>query len=226
MTYSYFYLLLVCFVLRYLTLSFIFLKDQLIHDLIVVQYNEMLCNLAEQPSKTQFSTVTSPSPSSLVPHCLWCVRRFVGHSEWFRTDRRGKFDWDFLKHKDTPLEEVNMDNTLINYVGLSHFGNEQIITPYWHHPLLWSNFCLILTGTLLIPFSDIHCLPVVSLLLLVPPQMGSCLCGLCLYEDVLRWMTGAWPGSTLCRTLWRNWTSLTVHASQSTAWLDSGTSSN
>ncbi|RVE64690.1 hypothetical protein OJAV_G00128890 [Oryzias javanicus] len=46
--------------------------------------------------------------------------RFVGQSDWFRANRRGKFRWDFLQFKNTPLEEVDMSRTLINYTGLSN----------------------------------------------------------------------------------------------------------
>ncbi|XP_033970429.1 distal membrane-arm assembly complex protein 2 [Trematomus bernacchii] len=46
--------------------------------------------------------------------------RFVGQSEWFIADRRGKFNWAFLDHKNTPLEEVNMNYTGINYRGLDN----------------------------------------------------------------------------------------------------------
>ncbi|XP_019717110.1 ATP synthase subunit s-like protein [Hippocampus comes] len=52
--------------------------------------------------------------------CLKGGFRFVGHSEWFRADHKGKFNWDFLNHKDTPLEEVDMSYTIINYTGLSN----------------------------------------------------------------------------------------------------------
>ncbi|XP_075906016.1 distal membrane-arm assembly complex protein 2 [Nelusetta ayraudi] len=47
--------------------------------------------------------------------------RFLGQSEWFSTNNNGKFDWDFLNHKDLVLEEVNLNNTLINYSGLTNF---------------------------------------------------------------------------------------------------------
>ncbi|KAA8593773.1 hypothetical protein FQN60_004607 [Etheostoma spectabile] len=50
--------------------------------------------------------------------------RYVGQPEWFLANQRGKFNWDFLKHKDTPLEEVNMSYTVINYTGLGNLGNE------------------------------------------------------------------------------------------------------
>ncbi|XP_035536621.1 distal membrane-arm assembly complex protein 2 [Morone saxatilis] len=51
--------------------------------------------------------------------------RYVGWSEWFRADHRGKFNWDFMEHKDTPLEEVNMSYTLINYTGLENFEKQR-----------------------------------------------------------------------------------------------------
>lgn len=55
---------------------------------------------------------------------LCCVLRYVGQSGWFHADKRGNFNWDFLDHKDTPLEEVNMNYTVINYTGLANLGNE------------------------------------------------------------------------------------------------------
>ncbi|XP_061774886.1 distal membrane-arm assembly complex protein 2 [Nerophis ophidion] len=53
--------------------------------------------------------------------------RFVGQSEWFRADPRGKFNWDFLNYKDTPLEEVDMSYTVINYIGLSNLVKQQLL---------------------------------------------------------------------------------------------------
>lgn len=51
--------------------------------------------------------------------------RFVGQSDWFRADQRGKLNWDFLNHKDTPLEEVDMSYTVINYRGLDNLEGQQ-----------------------------------------------------------------------------------------------------
>ncbi|XP_036976469.1 distal membrane-arm assembly complex protein 2 [Acanthopagrus latus] len=51
--------------------------------------------------------------------------RFVGQSKWFRADQRGKFNWDFLDHKDTPLEEISMNHTLINYAGLENLEGQR-----------------------------------------------------------------------------------------------------
>ncbi|XP_041797169.1 distal membrane-arm assembly complex protein 2 [Chelmon rostratus] len=51
--------------------------------------------------------------------------RYAGQSEWFRTDQKGNFNWDFLNYKDTPLEEVNMSSTLINYRGLKNLEGQR-----------------------------------------------------------------------------------------------------
>ncbi|XP_034556819.1 distal membrane-arm assembly complex protein 2 [Notolabrus celidotus] len=51
--------------------------------------------------------------------------RYVGQSEWFHTDRRGKFNWDFLSHKDTQLQDINMSHTLINYRGLENLEGQR-----------------------------------------------------------------------------------------------------
>ncbi|XP_070685686.1 distal membrane-arm assembly complex protein 2 [Pempheris klunzingeri] len=59
--------------------------------------------------------------------CLKGRFRYLGQSEWFHTDRRGKFNWDFLDHKDTPLEEVNMSYTLINYRGLRNLEGQRYL---------------------------------------------------------------------------------------------------
>lgn len=52
------------------------------------------------------------------------ILRYVGQSEWFRTNQRGKFSWDFLNHKNTPIEEADMSYTIINYTGLENLGTE------------------------------------------------------------------------------------------------------
>lgn len=75
-------------------------------------------------------------------------------------------------------------------------------------------------------FNDILYVSSVFLICFVLPQRGSDLCGHCHYEDVLKWTTGSSPGFICSRTPWRNWTSLTVHASPQAAWLHSGISSN
>ncbi|XP_042269091.1 distal membrane-arm assembly complex protein 2 isoform X1 [Thunnus maccoyii] len=51
--------------------------------------------------------------------------RFVGQPAWFRADERGRFNWDFLNHKDTPLEEIDMSYTVINYTGLGNLENQR-----------------------------------------------------------------------------------------------------
>ncbi|KAM6933030.1 distal membrane-arm assembly complex protein 2 [Xenentodon cancila] len=51
--------------------------------------------------------------------------RYAGQSQWFRADHRGKFSWDFLNHKDSPLEEVDMSHTVINYAGVLNLEKQQ-----------------------------------------------------------------------------------------------------
>uniref|UniRef100_H2SKP6 Distal membrane-arm assembly complex protein 2 n=1 Tax=Takifugu rubripes TaxID=31033 RepID=H2SKP6_TAKRU len=53
--------------------------------------------------------------------------RFVGQTEWFSSDQRGKFSWDFLNHKDALLEEVNLNYTLINHRGLSNLEGQTCV---------------------------------------------------------------------------------------------------
>uniref|UniRef100_I3KIJ3 Distal membrane arm assembly component 2 n=1 Tax=Oreochromis niloticus TaxID=8128 RepID=I3KIJ3_ORENI len=50
---------------------------------------------------------------------------YVGQSEWFRTNQRGKFSWDFLNHKNTPIEEADMSYTIINYTGLENLERQR-----------------------------------------------------------------------------------------------------
>ncbi|KAK2846900.1 hypothetical protein Q5P01_009899 [Channa striata] len=50
--------------------------------------------------------------------------RYTGQSDWFRSDQRGKFSWDFLNHKDTSLEEVDMSYTVMNYRGLENLDGQ------------------------------------------------------------------------------------------------------
>ncbi|KAM9801281.1 distal membrane-arm assembly complex protein 2 [Neosynchiropus ocellatus] len=51
--------------------------------------------------------------------------RFVGQTEWFRIDDKGIVNNDFVNHKDTPLEEVDLSYTVINYNGLLNIGGDQ-----------------------------------------------------------------------------------------------------
>ncbi|KAJ8369087.1 hypothetical protein SKAU_G00091150 [Synaphobranchus kaupii] len=51
--------------------------------------------------------------------------RFAGQSDWFRTNYRGKFSWDFVNFPDVPIEEVDMSRTLINYSGLNNLVSQQ-----------------------------------------------------------------------------------------------------
>ncbi|XP_040902508.1 distal membrane-arm assembly complex protein 2 [Toxotes jaculatrix] len=50
--------------------------------------------------------------------------RYVGQSDWFRADQRGKFSWGFLNHKDTLLEEVDMSYTVVNFTGLGNLEGQ------------------------------------------------------------------------------------------------------
>ncbi|XP_037533992.1 distal membrane-arm assembly complex protein 2 [Nematolebias whitei] len=50
--------------------------------------------------------------------------RFTGHSDWFRANKRGKFSWDFLKHKETSLEEIDLSYTIVNYRGLANLEKQ------------------------------------------------------------------------------------------------------
>ncbi|KAJ7990185.1 hypothetical protein DPEC_G00297690 [Dallia pectoralis] len=51
--------------------------------------------------------------------------RFAGQSEWFRSNERGKFSWDFINYQDASIEEVDASNTLINYTGLENLVKQQ-----------------------------------------------------------------------------------------------------
>uniref|UniRef100_A0A3Q2ZQJ2 Distal membrane arm assembly component 2 n=1 Tax=Kryptolebias marmoratus TaxID=37003 RepID=A0A3Q2ZQJ2_KRYMA len=62
------------------------------------------------------------SSSSASPFTL--LSRYVGHSDWYRPNRWGKFSWDFLEHKDTSIEEVDMSYTLINYRGMTNLWTQ------------------------------------------------------------------------------------------------------
>ncbi|KAK7882789.1 hypothetical protein WMY93_028963 [Mugilogobius chulae] len=48
--------------------------------------------------------------------------RFRGHSDWFRADT---FNWDFLNHKDCPLEEIDLSYSVINYEGIENFEGQK-----------------------------------------------------------------------------------------------------
>ncbi|XP_069602718.1 distal membrane-arm assembly complex protein 2 isoform X1 [Ranitomeya imitator] len=46
--------------------------------------------------------------------------RFKGHTEWFRPDHRGRYTWDFLQHKDVPIESLDLSGSMVTYTGLSN----------------------------------------------------------------------------------------------------------
>ncbi|XP_047450274.1 distal membrane-arm assembly complex protein 2 isoform X2 [Mugil cephalus] len=69
-------------------------------------------------------------PDIASAYFILCLRggfRFVGQSEWFRADQRGKFNWDFLNYKDTPLEEVDLSFTVINYRGVANLERQRFL---------------------------------------------------------------------------------------------------
>ncbi|KAM4020939.1 distal membrane-arm assembly complex protein 2 [Anomaloglossus baeobatrachus] len=49
--------------------------------------------------------------------------RFKGHTEWFRPNRRGRYTWDFLQHKDTPIEGLDLSGSMVNFMGLSNIDS-------------------------------------------------------------------------------------------------------
>ncbi|XP_069500484.1 distal membrane-arm assembly complex protein 2 isoform X2 [Ambystoma mexicanum] len=46
--------------------------------------------------------------------------RFKGHEVWYRADKKGKFSYEFVKHKDVPVEAVDLSGSLVNYDGLEN----------------------------------------------------------------------------------------------------------
>ncbi|XP_068173645.1 distal membrane-arm assembly complex protein 2 [Antennarius striatus] len=60
--------------------------------------------------------------------CLKGGFRYAGQTEWHLADSRGRFKWDFLDHKETPLDGVNMSHTLINYTGLDNLEGQPLRT--------------------------------------------------------------------------------------------------
>ncbi|XP_053729281.1 distal membrane-arm assembly complex protein 2 [Synchiropus splendidus] len=51
--------------------------------------------------------------------------RFVGQTEWICSTDKDILNKDFENHKDTPLEEVDLSYTVINYNGLLNIGLDQ-----------------------------------------------------------------------------------------------------
>ncbi|XP_012824506.1 distal membrane-arm assembly complex protein 2 isoform X2 [Xenopus tropicalis] len=46
--------------------------------------------------------------------------RFQGHKDWYRADRRGKFSWDFLEHKEVPVECIDLSRSPLTFRGLDN----------------------------------------------------------------------------------------------------------
>ncbi|KAJ3591350.1 hypothetical protein NHX12_009295 [Muraenolepis orangiensis] len=50
--------------------------------------------------------------------------RYAGQTAWFRSDSKGKFSWDFVNHKDSALEEVDLSHSAVNQIGVANLvGN-------------------------------------------------------------------------------------------------------
>ncbi|KAE8585742.1 hypothetical protein XENTR_v10021434, partial [Xenopus tropicalis] len=45
---------------------------------------------------------------------------FQGHKDWYRADRRGKFSWDFLEHKEVPVECIDLSRSPLTFRGLDN----------------------------------------------------------------------------------------------------------
>ncbi|XP_069842811.1 distal membrane-arm assembly complex protein 2-like isoform X3 [Dendropsophus ebraccatus] len=51
--------------------------------------------------------------------------RFKGHTEWFRPNEKGHYTWDFLEHKNDPIECVDLSGSMVTYMGLSNLEGLQ-----------------------------------------------------------------------------------------------------
>ncbi|XP_078518351.1 distal membrane-arm assembly complex protein 2-like [Lissotriton helveticus] len=52
--------------------------------------------------------------------CQKGAARFQGQQEWFRANKKGKFSWDFVNHKDVPVEAVDLSGSPVNFDGLEN----------------------------------------------------------------------------------------------------------
>ncbi|XP_078452420.1 distal membrane-arm assembly complex protein 2 isoform X1 [Lampetra fluviatilis] len=68
--------------------------------------------------------------------------RFAGQEEWYRA-KKGKFSWDFLKHVDVNLEEVDASGLPINYDGFDNLEQmEQLKALYLRNCPNVDDWCL------------------------------------------------------------------------------------
>ncbi|KAF7692714.1 distal membrane-arm assembly complex protein 2 [Silurus meridionalis] len=50
--------------------------------------------------------------------------RFAGQTQWFRSDTKGKFSFDFVNTPDCTIEEIDLSSTLINHDGLHNLTSQ------------------------------------------------------------------------------------------------------
>ncbi|KAM4640571.1 distal membrane-arm assembly complex protein 2 [Discoglossus pictus] len=46
--------------------------------------------------------------------------RFQGHEDWYRANKKGKFSWDFLEHRDVPVEAIDLSRSPLNFRGMDN----------------------------------------------------------------------------------------------------------
>ncbi|XP_078714095.1 distal membrane-arm assembly complex protein 2 isoform X2 [Lampetra fluviatilis] len=73
---------------------------------------------------------------------LQSQNKFAGQEEWYRA-KKGKFSWDFLKHVDVNLEEVDASGLPINYDGFDNLEQmEQLKALYLRNCPNVDDWCL------------------------------------------------------------------------------------
>ncbi|XP_062409127.1 distal membrane-arm assembly complex protein 2 isoform X2 [Sardina pilchardus] len=50
--------------------------------------------------------------------------RFAGQTEWFRTNARGRFSYEFMSFPDSMIEDIDLSGTLINHNGLNNIVSQ------------------------------------------------------------------------------------------------------
>ncbi|XP_059187776.1 distal membrane-arm assembly complex protein 2 [Centropristis striata] len=53
--------------------------------------------------------------------------RFVGQSEWFQAETGRKFNWAFMQHSGSLLEEVDVSYSIINHVGIMNMVGQKAL---------------------------------------------------------------------------------------------------
>ncbi|XP_074535757.1 distal membrane-arm assembly complex protein 2 [Halichoeres trimaculatus] len=101
-----------------------FLDIEVIHDWIAERRMLKL----EKKNACYASTGETYGPNISAAYFILRMKggfRFVGQSEWFLSDRRGKINSGFLNYPETQLRDVNMSHSLINYTGLDNLVGQQ-----------------------------------------------------------------------------------------------------